>query len=354
MNDHHFNVQVAIDFCPETAIYLNNMAFWLNKCIANRKNFHENNFWIFNSLPAFAEIFPYWTEKQLRRIIDNCLKYGLIIKNNFNESKYDRTQWYAFTEKAYAYYPYLEEQYQNALKSLNLLISPFGQMDEPERSDQCAHLGRPIPYNNPDNNLTNKPISFLEDQKPIKLTPRQKGTNPRAKGTNPRVVGISVDQMLKNNPHELPKELLEEWKSTRKQPITLRVWNSNNEAMSQLKDKGLSPQRAFEIMLERQWRSVVFSYYRSDLLCLNTTSLNNKQILSQEEKEQRQQQFEAAQDKKHAEQLAKYQENLEKMRKQTKVGSENTVKMSNNIPRLGDLLRGEGKVAGIVRSLNGA
>jgi hypothetical protein len=152
MNDHHFNILIAIDFDIETATFLNNMAHWLNKTIANRKNFYENTYWIYNSKAAFAEIFPYWTERQVRHILDKALANGLIISGNFNQTKYDRTLWYTFTDKAFNYYPTLQTQYQNAIESH---INSTGQncpIDRPPFSDSLDKSVQPIPDSNPDSN----------------------------------------------------------------------------------------------------------------------------------------------------------------------------------------------------------
>ncbi|CAB4128340.1 hypothetical protein UFOVP100_25 [uncultured Caudovirales phage] len=170
MNDHHFNIKVAIDFDTDTAIFLNNMAYWLNKTIANRKHFYENNYWIYNSRTAFVDIFPYWTDKQIRRIIDNCIKNELIIKGCFNKSSYDRTCWYAFTAKAFSYYTNLESQFNSAKDEMGQSICPNGQMAPPLGSlaesyilsigpngpMEYAQTGQPIPYNKIDNKISTK------------------------------------------------------------------------------------------------------------------------------------------------------------------------------------------------------
>jgi hypothetical protein len=152
MNDHHFNVQIAIDFDLNISTFLNNMAFWLNKSIANRKNFHEDNYWIYNSRLAFAEIFPYWNDNQIKHLLSNCIKNGLIIKGNFNTNKYDRTCWYTFTDKAYSYYPLLQEQIKKARKSTVIPIGENPPMDCKHYTNGLDEIHQPIPYNNPYNN----------------------------------------------------------------------------------------------------------------------------------------------------------------------------------------------------------
>jgi hypothetical protein len=54
-------------------------------------------------------------------MLKNAIKNGLVIKDNFNEKKYDRTCWYALTDKAYKYFPELTTPH--FLQVLNLTTS---------------------------------------------------------------------------------------------------------------------------------------------------------------------------------------------------------------------------------------
>lgn len=98
MNEHHFNVEVAKIVGVEEAVLFHNICYWTELNEANENNFHDGDYWTYNSKSAFAELFPYWTERQIGRIIKNLLDYGLIKIGNFNAVKYDQTHWYAITE----------------------------------------------------------------------------------------------------------------------------------------------------------------------------------------------------------------------------------------------------------------
>ena len=133
--NHSFEVAVAQDFDVDTAIFLNNMVFWIQRNCANRRHYHDGTYWTYNSYNAFTEIFSYWTYKQMRRIIDNAVARGLIIKGNYNKKAYDETNWYALTDLALAYYPLLRDQ----------LLNTPAQTGTPP-----AQTGRPIPDSKPD------------------------------------------------------------------------------------------------------------------------------------------------------------------------------------------------------------
>lgn len=131
--DHTFNVQIATDFDIESAVFLNHMAFWTIKNIANDKHCHDGYYWTYNSHKAFTEIFPYWSYKQIERIILKLLKYNLIVKSNYNSAKYDRTCWYALSNEALRYFPSLI----SSISAKNTQI--------PKSGDAKDEIGRPIP-----------------------------------------------------------------------------------------------------------------------------------------------------------------------------------------------------------------
>lgn len=94
---HSFDVQIASEFGVEEAIIIDNLFFWINKNIANKKHKYEGRFWTYNTIEAFSELFPYMSYSQISRRINVLVEKGILIKGNFNQSSYDRTLWYAFS-----------------------------------------------------------------------------------------------------------------------------------------------------------------------------------------------------------------------------------------------------------------
>ena len=117
---HQFCPVVAKEFGVNTAIFLQNLAFWTETNLANNKNIHDGYCWTYNTLDAFTNLFPYFTKKMIRVVIDNAIKDGLVIKGNYNQIQYDRTTWYALTPKAYLNFNQLVNP-----KYLNLLGEAF-------------------------------------------------------------------------------------------------------------------------------------------------------------------------------------------------------------------------------------
>lgn len=129
-----FDEQLAIDFDVESAIFIQSLAQWTRRNAANQHNFHEGRYWSYNTYDALTKIFPYWSKKQIERLTLKCIKHGLMLKGNFNQKKYDKTCWYAMTDKALMYFPYLSN-----------LISSQPSDPTPEIGSPDPEIGRPIP-----------------------------------------------------------------------------------------------------------------------------------------------------------------------------------------------------------------
>ena len=97
--NHTFDVAVATRYGVDAAIMIENFRFWIAKNKANGRHFYEGRFWTYNSIKAFSELFPYWTEKQIRRILDKLEDAEVLVSGSFNASPWDKTKWYAFGER---------------------------------------------------------------------------------------------------------------------------------------------------------------------------------------------------------------------------------------------------------------
>lgn len=133
---HHFNTEIAKKFGINIAVFLDHMAFWITKNIGNDKHFHDGAYWTYNSIKAFTIIFDYLSTDQIRKIIKDCEKYGLINVGNYNETKYDRTSWYSLTEYS--------------AKLLNISILYKSQMDLAGIPNRFGENPKPIPDTKPD------------------------------------------------------------------------------------------------------------------------------------------------------------------------------------------------------------
>lgn len=167
--DHSFNVEIAQEYDVNTALFLQHLKFWTFNNLANKRNIHDGHCWTYNTLDAFCLTFPYWTKKQIRTVIDHCVDKELIIKGNYNQTTYDRTCWYALSQKSYGFYPELKQpvftETLNASKAAENTICPNGHMDMPEWAHRDAQMGTPIPDTKPDTkpDLKNTPSEKQTD-----------------------------------------------------------------------------------------------------------------------------------------------------------------------------------------------
>lgn len=123
---HHFDVEIAEKYGVLEAVILNNMQFWIKHNEANQTNFYDGYYWTYNSTKAFAEIFPYASEKQIRKALTHLIDEGILITGNYNKLSFDRTLWYTITEKGKC-------------------IFPVGQMEMTKKSNGNDLEGEPIP-----------------------------------------------------------------------------------------------------------------------------------------------------------------------------------------------------------------
>ena len=144
--EHSFNIEYAKKYGLEEAILIGNMRHWITKNKANRKHVYDGRVWTYNSHKAFVEIYPYWNEHKIRRILDSLVEQEVLVKGNYNKMSYDRTTWYAFKDE-----------------SMFLQNSQIELADLPNGYDEIA---RPIPVINTDintiSNNTNKLYSHKE------------------------------------------------------------------------------------------------------------------------------------------------------------------------------------------------
>lgn len=160
--EHHFDLAIAKRFGVNGAILIHNLNFWISKNKANKKHFYDGEYWTYNSIAAFTELFPYWTSRQLERIISNLVRDGAVIKGNYNKSPYDRTTWYALTDT-------VKHIYAN------------GSAHFTKRGNVFAQTVEPIPDSKQDNKQTDnkqhisnfEKFGVQEDLEPLEIVPIQ-------------------------------------------------------------------------------------------------------------------------------------------------------------------------------------
>lgn len=117
MTEYHFNADLAQRHGVNGAIFLHAMAFWVAKNQANGRHFHAGRTWTYNTLDALTKLFPFWTRRQVERIVAKLKEEGALLTGNFSQDKTDRTVWYALADQVLEVYGLLARP-----------ISPDGDM----------------------------------------------------------------------------------------------------------------------------------------------------------------------------------------------------------------------------------
>lgn len=143
--NHSFDIKIAEKYGIQPAIILNYLYFWIEKNKANEQNFYDGYYWTYNSKKAFATLFPYMTARQIDYAMKKLIDEGLVITGNYNKLSYDRTLWYAITNKGYS-------------------ILQNCEMEKTELSNGVHEIVKPIPDINTDINTNIKQKSKKESK----------------------------------------------------------------------------------------------------------------------------------------------------------------------------------------------
>jgi hypothetical protein len=96
---HVFDTEIAVKYGINAAVLLQNLGYWIKQNEANETNFFDGTYWTYNSRRAYRELFPYMSERQIDTAFRKLIDDGLVITGNYNKVAYDRTLWYALTQK---------------------------------------------------------------------------------------------------------------------------------------------------------------------------------------------------------------------------------------------------------------
>lgn len=131
---HTFDSDIAELVGVNAAIIFQSLSFWIKKNEANGENFYDGSYWTYNSKAAWKKLFPYMGEKQFKAALQKLIDEGLVKTGCYNSKPFDRTLWYALTEKGNSMIP-----------KCNPPLAQNRTMEKPK-------IGSPIPVNIPDNN----------------------------------------------------------------------------------------------------------------------------------------------------------------------------------------------------------
>jgi DnaD/phage-associated family protein len=137
------------------AIFLQQLHYWLKKS----DHVYDGRRWVYNTFENWHKQLPFWSVRTIRRIVKKLEDQRLILTDNFNRMKIDRTKWYTID------YEVLDSLLQNEQAT--------GQMFQVKNRmlpNVQANLTTPIPETTTENTQRNQeedlpsmnPFTFFE------------------------------------------------------------------------------------------------------------------------------------------------------------------------------------------------
>lgn len=174
---YHFDGAVAEMYGVDGAVFISRLQFWIEKNAANDRHYHAGRYWTYNSLRAMEKLFPFWSRRQIERIVKNLKDKGVLLTANYARDSHDRTLFYALDESKLPISPFGGD------------VSPFGDTTPSPFGDNLSPNGEMI------NEQLKTQIKEEEDKanKPeISNKPQQLADRYNAICTNlPRVVRLT-------------------------------------------------------------------------------------------------------------------------------------------------------------------
>ena len=133
--EHSFDIDIAKDYGIPAAILLKHIYYWVEKNRTNNKHYRDGNYWTYNSMKSFVQLFPYMSDSTIKRSLKKLADDGLIIEAVYNDVPFDRTKWYTITPLGY----------QKIFQGVALDQNDLPHWVNMTKSDEVK-MGEPIPY----------------------------------------------------------------------------------------------------------------------------------------------------------------------------------------------------------------
>ena len=180
---HSFNINIATKYGVHSAIILDNLNYWITKNQANEQHFYDGHYWTYNSKKAFAELFPYMTERQIDYALKKLIDDGIIITGKYNTNKYNQTLWYAITNFGYSILQNCEMEQTNLSNQNDKIVECNTnnkqadikrQIITTDNNKEKPYTEKPFTENPSTANVSNKNVQIEQEFEEIwKLYPRK-------------------------------------------------------------------------------------------------------------------------------------------------------------------------------------
>ena len=82
---YSFDEEVAKEVGVNAAIIMDKFTWWIRQNEANERNFYDGRYWTYNSTKALTSMFPFFSAKQIGRILKKLIDDGYLLTGNYNK-----------------------------------------------------------------------------------------------------------------------------------------------------------------------------------------------------------------------------------------------------------------------------
>lgn len=140
---HSLDTDIACKVGANAALIYEAIKWWCAKHKVDGTNHYDGNWWVFNSIDAWKQLFPYLSMQNIRTALDKLLEAKLIVKGHYGGM--NRTSWYAIADISHLLIPtnafvrinqcICENQPTNTITSTNITSTSI----ESKKNSACAH-----------------------------------------------------------------------------------------------------------------------------------------------------------------------------------------------------------------------
>lgn len=141
---HAFETSVAVEYGPIAAVLVYGLQGWVRHAAANDRHRIHRRTWTYNSVRAWQEQYPYLSAATIRRTLERLSDQRVIlVRNDLNRAKWDRTKWYAFADEK-RWVPDVAERY--AAREQRVQDEQLGRLFDFQKrpgTESSTYLGGP-------------------------------------------------------------------------------------------------------------------------------------------------------------------------------------------------------------------
>lgn len=181
------NMELAIALNSlDEAIVLNQLNYWIERNKDANRNFHDGNYWVYNSYESWKkQDFPVWSATKIKRIFTSLESKGIILSANYNKLAIDKTKWYTIDyEKLKAFIKEYSIGQNEIRKGQNEASKDHNDKSTGQNDQTLDRIDAPLPDTTTDTTSRDYTNNSLSDERASESEPVQTKRQNRKKEAN--------------------------------------------------------------------------------------------------------------------------------------------------------------------------